>query len=130
MKKLNYLALSDKQRKFICNGCGPKGGLVPVPNFCFKASCNHHDFNYWLGCNKVDRKKADDQFYQAMKIDCMLESRFLIRLRYKFWAWLYYQAVRLFGHKFFYFADKKRTWEDLDNAMWEALREAQDAQTA
>ena len=116
---LRYRNLTPEQKAFICNGCGPKGGFIPVPDFCFTASCNHHDFNYWLGYRKKDRKKADKQFYQAMRADIQAYNKFWTRRRYSMWAWIYYRAVRLFGGAYFHFADKPRTWEDLEKAMKE-----------
>ena len=56
---LKYRDLTQEQKEKICNGCGSKGGFIKPPNFIFKASCNHHDFNYWRGNTKELKKKAD-----------------------------------------------------------------------
>lgn len=32
------------------NGCGPGARWLNVPDFIFKASCDHHDFNFQRGC--------------------------------------------------------------------------------
>ena len=80
---LHYKDLSQLQKEIICNGCGKKGGVIPVPNFIFLASCNKHDFKYWRGCGpslkskafwrrplywmlqkRLARKKSDIQFFQ------------------------------------------------------------------
>lgn len=101
------------QKNIICNGCGPKGGWVPVPDFCFHASCDHHDFNYWLGGSEADREKADHQFLQAMLIDASGDpARISI-------AFTYWMAVRLFGAAFFHYADHERDETDLARAMLE-----------
>ena len=66
---IRFADLTESQKAFICNGCGPKGGWVPVPDFLFHASCDHHDFNYWLGCTEQDRRKADHEFLTEMLKD-------------------------------------------------------------
>jgi hypothetical protein len=91
----------------ICNGCGPKGGIIPIPEFLFHASCDHHDFNYWLGCNKLHRKKADLQFYREMLKDAGGDPY------YKFLAKIYYRAVRWFGWMCFHWASRQRDLYDL-----------------
>lgn len=115
MSALRYRNLNEVQRRFICNGCGGKGGLFKPPNYLFEASCDHHDFNYWLGFTEEHRKLADVQFLQAM----LRDSR-----RAPWWkrwwlqgaAWRYYYAVRACGKRFFHYGDKERTREDLE---WE-----------
>ena len=109
--------MTPEERALIGNGCGPKGLFIKVPDFIFTASCCRHDVNYWIGCTKKDRKRADKGFYRAMKADYMAYTKFLTRRRYALWAWIYYRAVRMFGGRYFYFAKKQRTWDDLDQAM-------------
>ena len=120
--KLRWLTLTPKQRTFflahIANGCKGKGSLLNPPDFIFMASCNHHDFNYWIGHTGKDRKKADRQFYKAMLIDAN-EHPWYKRCVYKSLAWVYYQAVRLFASSYFYYADQERTEEDLEKLMEE-----------
>lgn len=86
---------------------------MPVPEFFFHASCDHHDFNYWLGCTEADREKADNEFYEAMKQD----------VGWKWWrlplAWTYYMAVRICGGACFHYADRERDENDLAAAMEE-----------
>ena len=118
VEKLRYVDLTEPEKTAIVNGCGPKGGNIPVPEFIFTASCDHHDFNYWLGCMEEDRHKADKQFYNAMKEDCdaLKNHRALGRImyfRYRVWSWLYYKAVRHFGNHYFHYADKERTRSDI-----------------
>jgi len=111
---LKYDNLSEAEKRFVCNGCGGKSSIVPVPNFFFEASCNKHDLSYWIGCTEEDRKKADLGFYRAMKRDCKRVRWYLrVLLIPHAWAWTYYKAVRLNGKKFFHFAETKRTREDL-----------------
>lgn len=88
------------------NGCGGKGSFIPVPQFIFRASCNHHDINYLLGGCEKDRLKSDVQFYEMMLLDCN-NHPFLFKYFYKFWAYVYYKAVRICGKKYFNYIDKK-----------------------
>ena len=105
---LRYKDLTDTQKQAICNGCGGKGGFINPPEFLFHASCNHHDFKYWLGCTEDDRKDADEAFYRWMKID-IASAKWYLKPYYHLWAYTYYKAVRLFGKKYFYYANKQRT---------------------
>lgn len=103
-----YEDLTSEEKKMICNGCGGKGSFIRPPHgVFFKASCNHHDYGYWKGCTEADRFKCDYSFYEAMLQDCNRLPWYLY-LRYRPWCWAYYHAVRLFGGKFFYYADEKR----------------------
>jgi len=108
---VRYRDLTEEQKAKVCNGCGPKGGLVPVPEFFCHASCDHHDFNYWLGCKEADRQKADWEFYTEMRKDAGKNP----------WkqtvAFAYFIAVRTCGAVCFHYADKERDEEDLKKAM-------------
>ena len=124
--KLNYGNLNAKQKAIwdqnFANGCGKKGSFLKPPDWIFKASCNHHDFNYWLGGKEADRLKADYQFYEGMQNDIndafpeddlrpatrLQKIMFKInlwkpikriskKLFMKSQAWLYFQAVRRYG---------------------------------
>jgi endogenous inhibitor of DNA gyrase (YacG/DUF329 family) len=66
---IRYEDLTEDQKERICNGCGPKAGWVPVPEFFCHASCDKHDFSYWIGGTEEDRHKADDGFLRAMLVD-------------------------------------------------------------
>lgn len=105
---LTYEQLTTHQKDRICNGCGSKGGLINPPEFLFHASCNRHDFRYWLGCTEEDRKNADDSFYKWMKKDISI-CKWYLKPYYHLWAWVYYKAVRLLGKKHFYYSNKPRT---------------------
>ena len=109
---LRYRDLTRVQKSKICNGCGGKGGIIPVPEFLFHASCNHHDFLYWVGNTEIDRKKADDAFYRFMQLDIANEDSRFKRMYYRAWAYVYYKAVRLFGKRYFNYG-KKNTKKDL-----------------
>jgi len=130
---IRYRNLTPEQKKIICNGCGGKGSIIPVPNFCFGASCDHHDFNYWLGCQPEQRKKADKQFLTEMLKDAkrvkppramaFICNAFKIHTKYyESWAYTFYAAVRLRGGKYFNYAPMQRTLEDL-NRVQKTLRE-------
>ena len=108
---IRYRDLTEEQKDRICNGCGPKGGWVPVPEFFCHASCDHHDFNYWLGCTEEDRRKADHEFLEAMLIDAGSNpAKQTI-------AFTYWMAVRLFGAFCFHYADRERDENDLREAL-------------
>ena len=116
---LRYSDLNIYQKQDICNGCGGKGSIIPVPNFLFEASCNRHDFYYWRGGKEFDRKIADQEFYRIMKRDIRRRKYSVFRPKqlakliwYKLWAKTYYHSVRLFGKKYFYYGDM-RTANDL-----------------
>lgn len=119
-KRCRYSNWTKEERKVICNGCGGKGSRVPVPNFMFRASCDHHDANYWIGGHEGDRVKADQQFYSEMVDDVY---------RLSFWRWpiarflarRYYRAVRRFGRSFFHFG-RQRGWQELDETMSRARK--------
>ena len=113
LTRIRYKDLTQEQKDFICSGCGPKGLFIKPPDFMFLASCNHHDFNYWLGCNRWQRLKADLQFYKEMLLDAY-GSRY-----HKFWAMCYYRAVRIGGMFCFHWGKRQRTLEDLEKLMKE-----------
>lgn len=130
---LKYSQLTKAQKKFICNGCGGKGGIIKPPNFIFKASCNHHDFKFWKGYLLEHFKKANKDFYKWMRQDIQdipysthskLYIRYLQNLKitgvksyYHVWAFSYYQAVNIGGKKYFNFDVKSKTLEDLNKEM-------------
>lgn len=115
--RLKWGDLTALQIAEICNGCGRKGGFVPVPDFFFTASCNHHDFKYWRGCNgtwkekRADRKRADIQFLAAMMED-VNRLPFDQQAHFHDIAYTYYRAVRWFGW-IAYNWGKEKTKEDL-----------------
>lgn len=105
--RIRFRHLTEEEKKIICNGCGPKGGPIPVPEFVFTEACNHHDFNYWIGANGLQRKKADLQFLMEMLLEAGGVAKY-IRL-----ANLYYRAVRIFGYFCFNYAKRQRNKRDL-----------------
>ena len=98
---LKYKDLTPEQKDKICNGCGGKGGFINPPEFLFHASCNHHDYLYFIGGSELDRTKADNVFYKYMKLDVAREMNKYKRVYCSIWAYTYYKAVRLFGYKYF-----------------------------
>jgi hypothetical protein len=100
-----YEDLSEQLKELICNGCGGKGSIVTPPHaIFFETSCNHHDYGYFKGGTKVDRKHCDLKLREAMYKDCK-KLPWYKKLRYLPWCELYYRAVRMFGHKFFCYTD-------------------------
>jgi len=56
---MKYEYLTEKQKAYICNGCGAKSGFVrPPKKIFFKASCNHHDHGHWKGGSEWQRWKS------------------------------------------------------------------------
>jgi hypothetical protein len=108
---IRYRDLTEEQKKIVCNGCGPKGGWVPVPDFFCKASCDHHDFRYWKGGSEADREAADHDFLVMMLEDAGSNpAKQTIAITY----WM---AVRLFGAFCFHYADRERDENDLAEAL-------------
>lgn len=113
MKRLNYSDLSNHQTIFvnqnIANGCGAKGSFFNPPDYCFgKSACAEHDFDYWVGGNKRDFKRANKKFYRNMIQNCKdayscNQINYFSYLWVKGAAWRYYKAVNLFGKDAFNF---------------------------
>jgi len=116
---LRWNNLCAYERGLLSNGCGGKGGLVNPPDFKFEASCNHHDFNYWLGGSAEDRVKADDQFLDAMLFDANLLPWWR-RPLHKALAYTYWSAVRMMGGKFFN-STETRSWADVRTRVLEDM---------
>jgi hypothetical protein len=94
---IRFSDLTPEQEAFICNGCGGKGGWVPVPEFFCHASC--------------DRKDADHDFLVEMLKDAGDDpTKQTIALTY----WM---AVRLFGAFYFHYSDREQDEYDLARAM-------------
>ena len=104
--------LTAEQRAAICNGCGAKGGWFRPPQLMFRASCDKHDYGYWLGGDEAHRLRCDAYFFGAMVTDAALLPIWR-RPTHLLAAWLYYRGVRWFGRKSFAFGERK-TMDDLD----------------
>ena len=102
--------LTGEQREFICNGCGAKGGNIPVPNFAFKASCDRHDFGYWVGGTEKDRRRIDSGFGKALRKDAGWDPGLWC------WAFFYLRGVKAFGSSYFYYGEP-RGWKELELEM-------------
>ena len=98
-----YRDLTPEEKAFICNGCGGKGGFIRPPHSKdFKEECNHHDWNYHIGCFPWERWKADFQLMIAMmKKVCKIKSR-IEQARLFPWCFAYYIGVTICGWWFFY----------------------------
>ena len=99
-KKCRFRNLTQLEIKVICNGCGSKGGWFKPPDYRFRASCDHHDFNWWLGGNDLDRELADDKFLREMLHDATFDRCGRRRPAWRRWwykgaAYRYYYAVRI-----------------------------------
>jgi len=116
-----YKDLTPEQKKHICNGCGGKGGVVKPPNFIFKASCNHHDFLFWIGFSIKHFLIANTKFYKWMRVDIKESKvRWYKKTYYHTWAFTYYMFVNAAGVKFFHFSDTKKTLSDLNEEIADA----------
>lgn len=67
MKK--FLRPHPEQQAQYGNGCGLSARFLNVPDFIFKASCQHHDFNYERGGTLYHKVKADVDFFSHMVSD-------------------------------------------------------------
>ena len=112
VEPLKWVNLTKEQKCKVANGCGGKGGWLQPPNFFFKADCDRHDFSYWVGHTEPDRVRADLGFYLAM-IEDVKRLQWWRRPYARPLAWTYYNAVRLFGKRFFYYGATERDWKDL-----------------
>ena len=112
MSELRFDDLTDIERRAICNGCGGKGGLVRPPQFRFGASCDEHDFGYWVGGDEARRRWCDARFFGAMVTDAVLLPLWR-RPAHLLLAWIFYRAVRLCGRRFFHYGTP-RDRDDLD----------------
>jgi len=78
--------------------------------------CDHHDFNYWIGCRERDRRKADYQMWEAARKRAgwnpLMQSA----------AMVYFLAVRAGGAVCFHYADKERD----ENDLVEVIKEIED----
>jgi len=93
--------LTPEEISEICNGCGGKGGWITPPHALFwENECNHHDYGYWKGGDKKQRKLCDDKFRYAMIRACS-KLPWYKWLRYRPWCELYYIGVRTCGSKYF-----------------------------
>lgn len=99
--------LTRDERAFICNGCGQKGGKIKPPDFVFKDSCDHHDYNYFLGFTETHRKKADKQFYKAMR-DQIKGCWWYTKPALHATAFIYYRAVRHCGKGAFHYGTEEQ----------------------
>ncbi len=104
---VKYKDLTPEEHAEICNGCGGKGGWIKPPNFLFEADCNMHDFGYFRGGDEVRRMECDTKFLQAMLRDCLRVNGTFRRNFYKFWAYTYFVAVRIFGKRYFNYRKAK-----------------------
>ena len=93
-----YDQLTDWQRDQLCNGCGRKGGLAKPPDFIFRADCNRHDFEYWVGGGVLDRLKSDLKFLARMLLrTCARAESWWQLVQWVGVAISYFTAVRWFG---------------------------------
>ena len=113
---LNYKDLNMKEKRAICSGCGAKAGGRKPPCFrFFEASCDMHDFGYWVGGDEDRRSTCDARFYQAMLRDANRLGRWYNpkKVWFKWLARRYYKAVVRYGVEHFYYTDTPRVMADV-----------------
>lgn len=102
-----YEDLTPAQKRHICNGCGPMGWGWLVPDFCFRAAGNRHDFAYWMGGGWSDKLAADLEFL-ANCLRLALNRRRRRRLHsLATLSFIYFGAVLLGGRRSFEFGPRK-----------------------
>jgi hypothetical protein len=103
-----YRDLTPEEKAEHTNGCGAKGGWFNPPDFIFTEDCNRHDWLYTLGGSEEDRKLADQILLDDMLLAAASTS-WWGRWRYRILAHIYYRAIRLFGAKYFNYAEPLQT---------------------
>lgn len=72
-----------------------------VPRTIYKIDVNVcayiHDYRYIIGGDSVDRKEADNEFYESIAYWISQYSGFIIGTLARIRAWFYYRAVRKYG---------------------------------
>jgi hypothetical protein len=104
---LSYWLASGKEKKRLCNGCGPsgwKGKIVPdrIYGCCVTPACNAHDWMYQEGGLEPDKEIADKVFFDNMV------SLIVDKSKWRLMKWLrirrartYYNGVKLLGESYF-----------------------------
>lgn len=76
-------------------------GHIHIAQFVFRDACVAHDEAYDTGGTAADRLTADLAFYASMKEEIRRRPGRLNRAWLRWWAWVYYRAVRQAGDHFF-----------------------------
>lgn len=112
--------LSQEEKDFVANGCGPKFGFLGavVPDFgnTYTPACNLHDWIYWSGGPLANRIYADAKFRRD------LETINSSMSWWKRWvlSWVprvYYVMVRRLGELAWHRSPYRRTRVDLQREM-------------
>ena len=124
-----YKDLTPPQKAFvdaeIVNGCGTKAMAWLVPDLLQTDACNAHDYEYWLGGTKLDKRIADREFFAAMKLEAKKAPWWQFTGKYAR-AWGFYLAVRFGGEAAFGFGDRA-TVSDLEMVVKVWQRKQQEA---
>ena len=115
--------LTEDEKEYVSNGCGPKFGrlarLVPDFDGLYNPACNLHDWIYWCGGTQAVRKLAD----KRLKVDMEHINSLLPWWKRALFSWaprVYYLAVRLAGNVTYYRASYRRSIYDLRGEMKDA----------
>lgn len=107
------------EKFFKPNKCGSKEGFLMkvlwhiIPNFVFGGACNKHDKLYFLGGVKAINPKArflaDGDFLKEMR-ESLSKKNWIIRKSLDKVPFIYYKAVRRWGHNSFNWFDTYEDW--------------------
>lgn len=107
---VGFEELSEELRGSICNGIGAATGLSRlVPNTIWGLDValagDGHDYDYYLGGTRKERRIADRVFYHNLRAFIWVEGG-ILRIPRKFRAKAYHKALRLGGWAHFNFNGK------------------------
>ena len=122
---MKFEELTDYQKNFVSNGCGAKGSITPPRAEFFKAACDQHDLDYFLGYREKDRLKADLRLRSNMrklikKVSCRelrtimnpvmadFLPNFCVKPFFYRWADIYFIGVACFGWQYFYYGNERQ----------------------
>ena len=104
-----FLNMSPEVKAEVCNGPGAKDG-IKVPSTMYGLDClevfDIHDFDYWMGENEEDKRRADMRMLQNSMIMINNTGGWLRILR-RYRAVTYYNGVANYGKKAFYAGKEK-----------------------
>lgn len=115
-----YELLTNREKAYVANGCGPKFGPIGfvVPDFggLYTSACNLHDWIYWSGGPAHIRLLADRKMRQQMNV---INNGLSWWKRWGLYAipTLYYNVIRSFGKAHFHYALFRKTRHDLEKEM-------------
>ncbi len=87
--EVTYSNLTESERDFLVNGCGPGkfGTFVDkfFPAWVSFDACGDHDIGYGIGCSKEDRKIVDSIFLKKMNREVVEDIKNDVKEKWKGW---------------------------------------------